>query len=76
MYLAQVGPGGGESVTVVAAGDGEVVANGKTVGPGEAYDSSTQEVTYDPGKLDEIESDTEVKTAEQRAEEEEKKAEQ
>ncbi|MCF8061579.1 MAG: FecR family protein [Deltaproteobacteria bacterium] len=49
-YLAQAGPGG-TPVTVAACGDGSVVVNGITLGPGWTYNSMTGAVTYDPDIL-------------------------
>jgi len=56
--LAQAGGGGGTPVTIAACGDGTVIVNGNTLGPGQFFNSYTGTVGYDPGILGGIEGST------------------
>ncbi len=56
--LAQAGGGGGTPVTVAACGDGTVIVNGNTLGPGQFFNSYTGTVGYDPTILGGIEGAT------------------
>ena len=55
--LAQTG-GRGTPVTVAACGDGSVIVNGNTLGPGQYFNSYTGTVGYDPTILGGIEGAT------------------